>query len=1806
MPVPTETSWNVRRLNLAFAVAAVLLLASVVGLVLVDHAKPWRGYQRQGRVWNVAMVRDAAVAASEASQRAGLAELQRQMRDLRAQLDHPRLAELEAELAQLESDAEKLRLPTAAAKGELDPLAQQIERAALAHGADSPQVRELRVRFSSEQRRHAELATRLATLDGLIAERREQIAQQRDALARAQRRIDDLTRQEAALQERLAALQPRGVGPRVADVIRNAPLLDWLNPSEQVQQVVVPQVRTDLNFLTVETIDRCQTCHVNIADPAFEPNNLLLFVERQIAQLEGQDVSNLTHPVVLLDFWERVVDQLELHERRAGARRELLESLNRLRRQAGLEGLADDAALPAELEQIASRQSATPVGDGVAITRGQWVEPIAWYLQDLRLMARDRLGDEQFKLLTDQYRHAAVERYNDLRGGRNLPALSANGVLLGHPRMDLYVHADATHPMSSMGCTVCHEGAGQETLFEHTGHTPREIWVDAVSGAPVPDALVTRVGESTELRRLLAMARAGRMPTDATPDAADGHATHSHEDPDDTAAAVVYAHDEVNLNNPGHGAPFAPAHEPDGDAAVYTSPARPDRPRLAVRQADHWSKTYGWHAIHFMHWEKPMHAMQYIESSCNKCHTEIFDLKETAPRLFEGRRLFADMGCVNCHAVTDLEDDLDIRKIGPSLAHLPDKLSPQMVASWIWSPKAFRPLAKMPHYFMLENNSSPTDLLRTRTEVAAMTHYLMTAEPAASSAATSAVSYQPEAIPAELVDAGDARRGRALFNSLGCLACHTNLVEQGREWIVEDLVARAGLDAQAAAAQYEAMSLNQRQWYALEHLPHRIERTGPELSAVGTKLLTGRTEPQARGWLYDWLRNPRHYDDTTIMPSLRLSPEEAVHIAAYLLTQRREDWQPGDFTLSHDGERMLEELVVNLQAGQSTPELARRQIADWPIEQRMTFLGRRMISHYGCSGCHTINGFEQAVSACTNLDDWGVKDPHKLDFGYFDHAFDAHRQHPLAVWKVEHEGLEAHAPRIEPDGSATRKVLLAWEHMDLERRPFLYHKLHNPRLYDRGRFPQLDEAAAPADVTDARPLDVGRPYDKLKMPKFFLTDEQVRALVTYVTAIRRPLVDPALQVRDEATLRVARGRQLAGVYNCFGCHNIEGNAVHIQQFYDVLNADGTYNYDKLNTAPPRLVGQGAKTQPQWLMHFLHNVHPIRPWLQVRMPSFAFDQGDVTHLVDYFAGWGHDQASALGAAVAAVREKIAQAPDSLWFENEGLAVELERLKAFALHFDLAKAWEFSSRRVTEQERRQAWLRVLKDAEFLADLYDAPYPFPHQPPLKLTDEQFARGEALFTELRCIQCHILGDEQTLIDLWKLDHADGAASSSQGNGADDDPYAEDDPYDDGQADDAYGYDDDGYGEDGYGEAEEAEPAAPLGVDELGIMVYRHSAPNLNLVSRRLQWDWVAAWLQEPATIQPGTAMPQWFPAGHSAFANYPESYRRQVEAMYGIEGRDQIALLLGYLWAVGDRNYTPGAERLHGIEKQPVTLAPLVEAPAPPSEPAAADDGAAPQAAEPAEPASSATGDVVDEPPTDAPAPAAEPLQEQAAVPYEGDPVEGQSTRVVGRVFLDGPPPARRPIRMEADQYCVRQHTQRPMSEAMVVSGDGGVANVLVHVVEGLPDQSWSAPGAAAELDQHGCVYVPHILAMQAGQPLRILNSDNTLHNVKMASGRNGAFNESMPVRGMVLEKRLERPELGVSLKCDVHPWMGAYLHVLAHPFFAVTDAAGRYEIRGLPPGRYVLETWHESGRVPPQRVTVDVQQATSHRTDVRLASQ
>ncbi len=182
-----------------------------------------------------------------------------------------------------------------------------------------------------------------------------------------------------------------------------------------------------------------------------------------------------------------------------------------------------------------------------------------------------------------------------------------------------------------------------------------------------------------------------------------------------------------------------------------------------------------------------------------------------------------------------------------------------------------------------------------------------------------------------------------------------------------------------------------------------------------------------------------------------------------------------------------------------------------------------------------------------------------------------------------------------------------------------------------------------------------------------------------------------------------------------------------------------------------------------------------------------------------------------------------------------------------------------------------------------------------------------------------------------------------------------------------------------------------------------------------------------------------------------------------------------------------------------------------------------------------------------------------------------------------------------MASDQACVQPSTPNPVSDAVLIAADGGLKNVFVYVKDGLdPEYGFDIPTTTVVLDQKGCRYTPRIVGVRAGQPIDIVNSDPTLHNVHALPTANPEFNQGQPIQGFRTTRTFTTPEVMVRFKCDVHSWMAAHVGVVAHPYFAITKDDGSFEIPNLPPGTYTIEAWHEKFGTHVAKVTIGDKQS------------
>jgi len=352
-----------------------------------------------------------------------------------------------------------------------------------------------------------------------------------------------MTSDAEALRKKLASLEPRGLAAQLADFVRSRPLMQFISPREKVQQVVLPEVQTDVAFMKITTIDRCVTCHVNIANKDFTRERVVGYLEEQLATarkavLPVSATNKPADPVATVAKPGAVAMPEFLHLYAARMTPDLLKKpaqANRivaLAKTVGkgqlvtvrvgnkeLDGFvyasADEStrdyvvgavlrawiaygageggkARAAKVESVAGNTRVTAeIREGVEESKYKAPRVVAMkYVEDLSAGMKSALAPGEAKLLMDRYRQELVEQVNVFRRQERLSALDPSPVLLAHPQLALYVDQDSKHPMELMGCTSCHDGSGQETNFVVTAHTARPIWVDQKTGAPVPGELL--------------------------------------------------------------------------------------------------------------------------------------------------------------------------------------------------------------------------------------------------------------------------------------------------------------------------------------------------------------------------------------------------------------------------------------------------------------------------------------------------------------------------------------------------------------------------------------------------------------------------------------------------------------------------------------------------------------------------------------------------------------------------------------------------------------------------------------------------------------------------------------------------------------------------------------------------------------------------------------------------------------------------------------------------------------------------------------------------------------------------------------------------------------------------------------------------------------------------------------------------------------------------------------------------------------------------------------------------------------------
>jgi plastocyanin len=212
--------------------------------------------------------------------------------------------------------------------------------------------------------------------------------------------------------------------------------------------------------------------------------------------------------------------------------------------------------------------------------------------------------------------------------------------------------------------------------------------------------------------------------------------------------------------------------------------------------------------------------------------------------------------------------------------------------------------------------------------------------------------------------------------------------------------------------------------------------------------------------------------------------------------------------------------------------------------------------------------------------------------------------------------------------------------------------------------------------------------------------------------------------------------------------------------------------------------------------------------------------------------------------------------------------------------------------------------------------------------------------------------------------------------------------------------------------------------------------------------------------------------------------------------------------------------------------------------------------------------------------------------------------ASTITGTVVFGGKAPNLKPLDMAAEAVCHKKHGGKPAANEALVLGPGNtMGNIMVWVSKGLPaGKTYPASKTPVVLDQDGCVYKPHVMGIMVGQPYRILNSDGILHNIHTLPKINPQFNRGQPATVKEMTTSFGKPENMFQVKCDVHPWMQAFIGVFTHPFLSVTKADGKFTISGLDKGTYEITAWHE--RLGTQTASVTVSGSDTKSQDFKFA--
>ena len=598
----------------------------------------------------------------------------------------------------------------------------------------------------------------------------------------------------------------------------------------------------------------------------------------------------------------------------------------------------------------------------------------------------------------------------------------------------------------------------------------------------------------------------------------------------------------------------------------------------------------------YEHWLWPLFRKANVEAGCQTCHAADMVLLsgDTGNILSEGKDLFRQRGCMGCHRYegydkepedllaanqqihqleTQQKENLrqaglymkqadqasdnteanrlnqeaetlritnsridgrieqldlqsrsllrDMKKVGPNLKEIRAKLNRNWIPVWLKKPTDFRPTTKMPNFRLSDD------------QIKAISAYLWQ-------------SALKDPLPKNRP--GNGAHGRELLETRGCLACHS--VGEGDQ--TQGGTFAANLSRVGEKANYD---------YLVRWVHNPRQRTRPycpyEKKDIGPEDYAKKGLPYVFDLDHTTCPNDGHelqVQQMTVMPSLRLSPEDAADVATYLVSLKK-------------------------QERSAYPDAAFME------DPKLKAEGKKWISHFGCAGCHEISGFEDEGRIGTELTSEGSKPIERLDFALLTHTAESGGKEPIADTAIQ--------ARL-PEGPAKAR----W----YNHKGFFEHKLAKPDVFDQGKIKSETE--------------------KLRMPDPHLTSDQIRALTTFLLGSQETSLPVTYMYRPEDSRRdIQEGWWIVKKYNCMGCHQlIPGQATSLMQMARYQDPDWK------EQLPPKLLTEGARVDPEWLLRFLSNPamstidtnrNGVRPYLKAHMPTFFFSDNELRKLVRFF-------------------------------------------------------------------------------------------------------------------------------------------------------------------------------------------------------------------------------------------------------------------------------------------------------------------------------------------------------------------------------------------------------------------------------------------------------------------------------------------------------------------------------------------------------------------------------------------------------------